>query len=113
MDRPHVAEILNSCSFFVLPSKHETFGTVIIEALSCGKPVVTTDIGGQREIIKDSSIGYLVKSQDEYSLFHGLNSMAENFKNYDSAYLREYAKSYSYENIARKMKKLYLDCLGS
>jgi len=113
LDRTHVAEILNSCSFFVLPSKHETFGTVIIEALSCGKPVVTTDIGGQSEIIKDSSLGYLVKSQDEYSLFHGLNSMAENFNNYDSEYLRYYAKSYSYENIGRKIQELYIDCLDS
>jgi glycosyltransferase involved in cell wall biosynthesis len=107
MDKAHVAEMLRSCSFFVLPSKHETFGTVIIEALSCGKPVVTTDTGAQKEIISDISLGYVVHSQDVDSLFEGLNFMINNYSKYDAEHLKNAAAEYSYQSIAGKVYSLY------
>lgn len=41
-----VAGFMSQCDFFVLPSLFETFGSVIIEAMACGKPVVVTKTGG-------------------------------------------------------------------
>jgi Glycosyltransferase len=38
---------------FFLPSQHEAFGLVVCEALACGLPVVTSDHGGQSEIVRD------------------------------------------------------------
>ena len=107
LDKLYITKILQACSFFVLPSKYETFGVVIIEALACGKPVLTTDTGAQKEIISNEKLGYIVKSEDVDSLFLGLKYMTDNYINYDSKYLRDYALNYSYENIAKKLHNLY------
>lgn len=59
---------LQSASLFVLPSQSEAFGNVIVEALACGIPVVSTDCGGPREILQDGKYGILVPVGDSRQL---------------------------------------------
>lgn len=63
--KPHneVLRLIRSCDFLVLPSKSEIFPTVVIEALSLGKPVIATEVGGVSEI--ESPNLFLVKNLDE------------------------------------------------
>ena len=54
-----------SCSIFLLPSRFEGFGLVIIESLACGVPVVSFDCeNGPRSIITDGEDGFLVQPFD-------------------------------------------------
>lgn len=56
---------LKASDVFVLPSRFEGFGNVIIEAMSCGIPVVVTEMGGvAQDLIKDGKEGYIVKDKD-------------------------------------------------
>lgn len=50
--------LLSNCKALVLPSKYESFGRVIIEALASGKPVVATRMGGITDIIKENLVDY-------------------------------------------------------
>lgn len=50
---------LSISDVFVFPSKTETFGLVVLEALSCGIPVAAYDVMGPRDIIQDGVHGYL------------------------------------------------------
>ena len=63
---------------FVAPSRFESFGLVLIEAMRHGKPVIASDIGGMREIINDGVDGYLVKVDDTAQLANRLKLLIEN-----------------------------------
>ncbi|MFH1770947.1 MAG: glycosyltransferase family 4 protein [archaeon] len=56
-----VTKYYAACDIFAFHSLHEGFGIVLIEALSTGKPVVTTIAGGTTDIVEDGVNGFLVK----------------------------------------------------
>jgi glycosyltransferase involved in cell wall biosynthesis len=71
-DRTQVAKLLQNCEIFVLPSRAESFGIAVAEALACKKPVVATAVGGIPEIIEDGKTGILVEPDNPGRLAEGL-----------------------------------------
>lgn len=57
-----------SADIFVLPSREESLGVVILEALHCGVPVIATSVGGIPEMIENGVNGILVKPDDPKEL---------------------------------------------
>jgi len=66
--RPEVAGLLRDCRVFVLPSRFETFGIAILEAMAFKKPVIATRVGGIPEIIEHGKNGILVEADDSDAL---------------------------------------------
>lgn len=54
-------EILCSADVFILPSQMESFGLSALEAMSCGLPVIATNVGGLPEVILHGETGYLTE----------------------------------------------------
>lgn len=63
--RPYITK----CSVFVLPSYREGTPRSVLEAMSMGRPIITTDVPGCRETVKDGINGFLVPVKDTKSLF--------------------------------------------
>ncbi len=59
-----VEEVLSISDLFLIPSGSETFGLAALEAMSCGVPVVSSDIGGLPEVNKQGVTGYLCELGD-------------------------------------------------
>jgi glycosyltransferase involved in cell wall biosynthesis len=59
-DRRQTAALLAGCAAFVLPSRHEPFGIVNLEAMAVGRAVVASDVGGVAEVVEDGQTGLLV-----------------------------------------------------
>ncbi len=60
----YIEDILPSADLFLLPSHHESFGLVALEAMSAGVPVVATNQGGTVEVIEDGVSGFLRSPDD-------------------------------------------------
>jgi glycosyltransferase involved in cell wall biosynthesis len=54
-----------SADILLLPSRFDTFSCVVLEALSCGLPVVAYNTKGPKDILEDSVNGYLVETDEE------------------------------------------------
>lgn len=69
-DLPHaqVIELLRAARLFVLPSRQESFGLVLLEAGSLNVPVVATHVGGIPEVVTDGETGRLVPPDDAGAL---------------------------------------------
>jgi glycosyltransferase involved in cell wall biosynthesis len=63
-----VAELLSISDVCVLSSKAEGFSNSILEYMAAGCPVVATDVGGAREVIREGLTGYLVQSGDNQTM---------------------------------------------
>lgn len=59
----------------VVPSLHEMFGLVALEAMACGTPVVASDAGGLRELVRHSETGLLCKPGDAAALAEALGAL--------------------------------------
>ena len=63
-----IRNLLQRCTLFILPSRSEPFGIAILEAMSLGKAVITTRVGGIPEFVADGQNGVLVESDDPAGL---------------------------------------------
>jgi glycosyltransferase involved in cell wall biosynthesis len=78
-DVPHqeVADFLKHATIFILPSRQEAFGIVILEAGAFGLPVVASRVGGIPEILTDGWNGRLVPPDDPVKLAECLRSILD------------------------------------
>jgi glycosyltransferase involved in cell wall biosynthesis len=89
LDKPGVLRAMRACDLFVLPSLNETFGVVVIEALSCGRPVLATSCGGPDDIVTEGD-GLLVRGTSAEVLAGGLRSCYESVERFDPSAIRRY-----------------------
>jgi|TARA_R110000782_G_scaffold118028_2_gene208473 L-malate glycosyltransferase len=110
ISREEVITQLDDCDVFVLPSHYETFGVVLIEALSRGVPVISTYCGGP-ECIVDESNGVLVQPKDVDELAQAMLKMYHEYSNYNKEQLREsvinlYGKEAFYKRVIEIYKSV-------
>lgn len=71
-DRPTTARWFRGAAAFVLPSRHEPFGIVNLEAMAAGVPVIATAVGGVPEFVEDGVTGLLVPPEQPDALRHAM-----------------------------------------
>lgn len=102
-----VARYMRTSALLVLPSRKETFGSVLIEALACGTPVVATRSGGPETIITDE-VGKLAPVEDPVALAAAIEGVLHQRNRYDPVRLRAYAlKRFSWKSVAQQTVALY------
>ena len=69
-----MASLLNACDIYAAPSRLEGFGMIQVEAMACGKPVISINVGGPKDTIVHEKTGFLVdvESEDKASKRMGL-----------------------------------------
>ncbi|MGD0876991.1 MAG: glycosyltransferase [Anaerolineales bacterium] len=103
---------ISRARLLVLSSKWEGFGNVLVEALACGTPVVSTNcIGGPREILADGRFGRLVPVGDSEALAAAMLETLQ--KPQDRAMLRQRAQDFTVEKSVKEYLRIFQSCLLS
>jgi glycosyltransferase involved in cell wall biosynthesis len=101
----------NDSSAYISSSRMETFGMTIIEAMSCGLPVVATKAGGPDDIVNENN-GYLAEVEDVNSLKSKMILMIENISKFDSKKIRQNViANYSENMVIKKFETQLKKCL--
>lgn len=87
LDRTGVARLLEQSTVFAHPSNFESFGVVLIEALACGVPVVSTASGGPNDIVTPE-LGCLVPVGDTERFARALALVARDRTTYSPTRIR-------------------------
>lgn len=111
LSRGQVAWAMGAASVFVLPSRIEPFGIVVLEALRAGCPTIVTARGGATEIVRDGVDGMVVDPTETIALAAAIDRLLS-----DGAAAARLARSgrarvalFDWESIARRYRALYED----
>lgn len=103
----HLPYLYNAADLFVYPSFYEGFGLPLLEAMSCGVPVITSDVTSIPEVVKDAAVKINPHDIDDMS-----NAIYEVYKDPDlrknlikKGLLR--AMDFSWDETARKTLNSY------
>ncbi len=112
----NIERFFRAADVFVLPTQYEPFGLVILEALSCGVPVITSRCAGAAELIQDGQEGYLLddpKNADvlaeKISILANQPQLRESMKKA----AREVGLKNSWDHVARKYDHVLRSVLQS
>ncbi len=107
----NVARLMRESAVVVLPSRAESFGSVLVEALACGTPVVATRCGGPEDIVIDE-VGVLVPPESPEDLADAIEHVLENGSAYDPRRLHEHALSrFGLRVVADRVAEVYATVL--
>lgn len=99
------------CDFVVLPYKEASQSGVLLTALSLGKPVIATNVGGLPEVIRAVQGGYIVNLNDPYLLSEAIDKASslseQQLLEWGENIRKKILKKYSWENIANQTIDFY------
>lgn len=102
-------DFVDSIDLYVLPSRTETFGMVVVEAMARMKRVIATKCGGPEGIITDGVDGYLIEKQNPEALAGQLKEIIQNPEPSNEVAInanKEALKNYTVDAISNKLKDL-------
>jgi len=110
---PELVRTIQESAVLVLPSRAESFGMVLVEALACGIPVVATRCGGPEDIVTEE-VGVLVPPEDPAALATGIAQVLDRRGDYDAAKLRAYTlERFGLESVGTRLQALYAEALSA
>jgi len=107
------AQLFASCKMFVMPSTFEAYGIAAAEAMSYGRPVVVSNVGGLPEVVADC--GVLVPPRDSKGLAEGIRSLlaAEGLREELGRKAKSRAELFSWDHSAEKVEAVYRQVVDS
>ncbi len=107
-----LSAVYNASDLLILPSIHriESFGMPLLEAMACEKPVITTDIPGPSDVVRDIGGGVIIPRKDPIAIADAINKIINGTCNFDfDRTLEVIHNRYSMEHHIDILCKMYAD----
>lgn len=108
-DPGEVKKAIDASDFMVLFSNFENAPVVLSENFACGKPAVSSNVGGISEYLGPKN-GLLVPARDGKQLCAALDWMLDHYQEYDADAIRQDARVFSFEEVGKKLFGIYQEC---
>jgi len=112
LDKTSLVQAYNAADVLVAPSFHEGFGITLLEAMSCGTPVITSNVSAMPEVVGDA--GILVDPKNSQAIADAVCWLQSDPIYYQK--LREKGlkriQAFTWENVAEKTLELYESLLS-
>ena len=107
LSKAKIAKQMQSADFFVFPSRHESFGLVVAEAMSCGLPVIVGNQTAPKEYVQTDS-GLLVSPDDLEAMANTMQQLINNLSTYSSSVIRQHmVDGFSFSVFGKRLKAIY------
>ena len=114
-DREKLVELYQSATVFVHPAHYEGLPTVLLEAMSCGLPVVATAVSGALDVVEDDKNGLLVPPHNPQQLAEAIFRILDNptlGEKLGKAARNTVEERYSWQEVSRKYLTQYEKLAG-
>ena len=96
---------LSAADLFVLATSNEGWANVFLEAMACGLPVITTEVGGNREVVCRETLGALVPFGDAEALYRAISAGLE--KQWNTGEILDYARENGWETRVTQLRATF------
>ena len=112
ISREEIQDEMQHASCFVLPTRYEAFGAVLIEAMSAGLPVIATRSGGPQHIVYKGS-GILIDPEEVSQLTGAMEKMMKEYAGFDQTAIRsDTLERYGGKKVMERYHRLFLEMIG-
>ncbi|EMR73002.1 glycosyltransferase [Thermoplasmatales archaeon SCGC AB-539-N05] len=109
-EKDHLVKLYQNATLFVLPSYHEGLPTVLLEAMSCGLPVIATDVRGNRDLVSNGKNGIIIPSRAPKKMADAITMLLED-KNLRKKLGKNARKTieqkYTWNKVSSKLLRCY------
>lgn len=116
LNKDEILRIYQNATLFVFPSYHEGLPGVLLEAMSCGLPIIATDVRGNRDLISHEENGLLIPIQDSKKMAETINTLLQDKqlrehlgKNARKTIIENYTWSDIYKNYIKCYESIVRD----
>jgi len=104
-----ITELMRSSDVFLMTSAFEGMPISVLEALASGLPVVSTDVGEVKMVVKNGESGLLVKSNNVKDIAEAVLDILKNKEKFDSKKCVDSIKDYTVEHVLDRIYKMHYD----
>ena len=107
INQEFLQKIYKRASVFLLPTKYEIFGMVLLEAMHFGVPTITTYNGGSSTLIEDKKSGFIIDELDEEKWANQIIQILNNDNNDISNEAMKKIECFTWDNLVDKFIEVY------
>lgn len=107
-----LAKAYADMDLFAFPSRTDTFGNVVLEAMASGVPCVVTNTGGPKFLISEGVTGHVATDDADFMEFTMRAARSREFHSQMRIAAREYAMKQSWDSVFERVFDAYATCAG-
>ncbi|MBE7159412.1 MAG: glycosyltransferase family 4 protein, partial [Rhodospirillales bacterium] len=107
----HVAQFYAAADLFVLPTQYEAWGLVVVEALACGLPVLTSRLAGAAVAVEEGLTGELLdEPRDEAEIAAKLATLLDRRHRFNDEEISRSVNRYEWSEVLTRYEEVLYNC---